>query len=607
SYCRTFGKTEAELIGQTFMPLVHADDREGTLKAMEALHHPPHTAVLEQRARTRDGWRWLSWADTALLDASGRVTAIIGVGRDITERKQAEAALKESRDLFDSFMGHLPALAFIKDRRGRYIYTNAWYRTHFKDGRGSRLGKTDLELWPTETARELMANDHTVLTEKRILSVLETTQYRGEIQYWQVTKFPLYKEDEALYVGGVAFDISDRMKTEEAKQELEFRLLQTQKMEAIGTLAGGIAHDFNNILSAIIGFTEMSLLDIPPDSGLSGNLRKVLQAGGRARDLVKQILTFSRQSQMDPRPIQIHPIVKEAMKLLRASLPATLQMDAVVQPAGPVMADPTQIHQLVMNLCTNARDAMEGRDGTLTVILEPFVMEADEAARYPRLRPGTFAKLKVCDTGQGIPAHVLEKIFDPFFTTKGEGRGTGMGLAVVHGIVDRIGGAIAVDSQVGRGACFTIYLPVIDEKPSDVLPASLEVPGGSERILFVDDEAFQADLGRQLLGRLGYRVSAFTRSPEAWQAFQDDPQAFDLVITDMTMPELTGDELARRIMSLRPDLPVVLCTGYSERIGEETAAELGIRGFVMKPVVIRELALLLRDILDGVSGPARGA
>jgi CheY-like chemotaxis protein len=204
----------------------------------------------------------------------------------------------------------------------------------------------------------------------------------------------------------------------------------------------------------------------------------------------------------------------------------------------------------------------------------------------------------VCDTGQGIPSHVLEKIFDPFFTTKGEGRGTGMGLAVVHGIVERIGGAIKVDSTPGEGTCFIIFLPVIDDRPARVLPVSLKVPGGTERILFVDDESFQTDLGQQMLGRLGYRVTAFTRSRDALEAFQADPAAFDLVITDMTMPELTGDALARQIMALRPNLPVILCTGYSERITEEAASALGIRGFVMKPVVIRELALLLREILD---------
>jgi len=598
SYCRAFGKTEEELLGQVFMPLVHEDDRASTAKAMEALYHPPYTAFLEQRARTKDGWRWLSWADTALLNAAGQVAEIIGVGRDITERKQAEEALKESRDLFDSFMRHLPALAFIKDRKGRYIYTNQAYCTLFDEPQGYRLGKTDMALWDEEGAQELMANDRLALKQNRILNAVEKTQYEGETQYWQVSKFPLYKDGEAHYLGGVAFDISDRMKTEEAKQELEFQLLQTQKMEAIGTLAGGIAHDFNNILSAIIGFTEMSLLDATPESGLTGNLQKVLQAGGRARDLVKQILTFSRQSQMDPKPVEPRLIIKEALKLLRASLPTTVKMDVMIEPAGMVMADPTQIHQLVMNLCTNARDAMENIDGTLTVILEPVVMGAEEAARYPRLTPGPYCKLTVCDTGQGIPSHVLEKIFDPFFTTKGEGRGTGMGLAVVHGIVERIGGAIKVDSTPGEGTCFIIFLPVIADRPADVLPVSLKMPGGTERILFVDDEPFQTDLGRQMLGRLGYHVSAFTSSLEALANFQAEPEAYDLIITDMTMPEMTGDALASRVMALRPDLPVILCTGYSERITEEAAAAMGIRGFVMKPVVIRELALLLRDILD---------
>jgi len=508
--------------------------------------------------------------------------------------------LQQSRSLFDAFMENLPALAFIKDRQGRYIYTNPHYGRLFDEPPGHRLGKTDQDLWPDEVGRELMANDRRVLEENCISNFVETTTYHGETQYWQVSKFPLYMEGRLTYLGGVAFDISDRMKTEEAKQELEFRLLQTQKMEAIGTLAGGIAHDFNNILSAIIGFTEMSLMDAPPDSGVTENLEKVLRAGGRARDLVKQILTFSRQSQMDPKPIRLQPIVKEALKLLRASLPTTLSMDAIIEPAGMVMADPTQIHQLIMNLCTNARDAMENVEGTLTVILESVVMGAEEAARYPRLSPGNYSKLTVCDTGQGIPSHIMEKIFDPFFTTKGEGRGTGMGLAVVHGIVERIGGAITVNSTPGEGSCFIIFLPIIEDRPSAVLPASLKVPGGCERILFVDDETFQTDLGCQMLGRLGYRVHAFTRSLEALQTFEADPKAFDLVITDMTMPEMTGDVLARSLLAIRPDLPIILCTGYSERITAEAAEALGIRGFAMKPVIIRELALLVRKILDDI-------
>jgi CheY-like chemotaxis protein len=230
--------------------------------------------------------------------------------------------------------------------------------------------------------------------------------------------------------------------------------------------------------------------------------------------------------------------------------------------------------------------------------LEPAVLGAAEAMRYPRLTPGKFCKLTICDTGQGIPRHVQEKIFDPFFTTKGEGQGTGMGLAVVHGIVERIGGAIKVDSTPGEGTCFIIFLPAIDDRPDDVLPVSLKVPGGTERILFVDDESFQTDLGRQMLGRLGYHVTVFNRSRDALEAFQADPGAYDLVITDMTMPELTGDVLARRLMAIRPELPVILCTGYSERVTEEAASALGICGFVMKPVVIRELALLLRKIFD---------
>ncbi|MBL0713172.1 MAG: PAS domain-containing protein [Desulfosarcina sp.] len=403
SYCRTFGRSESELLGQHFMPLVHEEDQAATSKAMESLYHPPYTAYIEQRALTRKGWRWLAWVDTALRDDNGQVEAILGVGRDITEQKVAEAALKESRDLFDSFMHYAPALTFIKDRKGRYVFTNHAFTRVFQEPPGHRIGRTDEELWPAETARMLIENDRKVLAEDRILSTIETVMSGDARLYHMVSKFPLYKDGKPHYVGGVAFDVTDRMKAEEAKQEMESRLLQAQKMEAIGTLAGGIAHDFNNILSAVMGFTEMALQDLDPETIPARNLTKVMAASERARDLVKQILTFSRQERVQPRPVQPRLIVAEVLRLMRASLPTTIRIETHIETDRMVMADSVQIHQLVMNLCTNARDAMENMDGRLSVSLQEENLTAAFTDRHPQLKPGPYVKLTVQDTGHGIP------------------------------------------------------------------------------------------------------------------------------------------------------------------------------------------------------------
>ncbi len=598
SYCRFFGLSASELLGRRFMPLVHEDDRDVTAKAMEALYRPPHTAYLEQRALTQDGFRWLAWADTAVLDDNGEVAAIIAVGRDITEQKQTASALKESRDLFDSFMSHSPALAFIKDDDGRYVYTNLAYTHVFNEAPGYRIGKTDHDLWPEKVAQSLVANDRQVLEGKRILNTIETIEVQGRAQYYMVSKFPLLKEGQPHFLGGIAFDITDRIQAEQTKQELELRLLQAQKMEAIGTLAGGIAHDFNNILSAIMGFTEMVLEDLTPDALPADNLTKVLEASERARDLVKQILTFSRQEEVAPQPVQPKIVIYEVLRLLRASLPTSIRIEERVGSSGVVMADPVQIHQLVMNLCANARDAMEKGEGTITIELEDEQLDTVFTQRYPQLHPGAHVRLTVTDTGRGIPQDIADRVFDPFFTTKREDRGTGMGLAVVHGIVDRLGGVVTMESECGRGAAFTIYLPAVAGDSSEAPLSPPPTGQGGARILFVDDEPLQVDLAIQMLGRMGYRVTAFDRSEEALAAFCHRPDAFDLVITDMTMPEMTGDRLAREILAIRPDVPVILCTGYSEQISEEKAAALGLKGFAMKPLIMADLNTLIQEALD---------
>ncbi len=379
---------------------------------------------------------------------------------------------------------------------------------------------------------------------------------------------------------------------------MESQLRQAQKMEAIGTLAGGIAHDFNNILAAIIGYTEIALQDIPEDSPARRSLLNVLKASGRASDLVKQILAFRRQSEQDPRPVQVKSIVKEALKLLRSTLPTTIAIRQRIVSDDTVLADPTQVHQVLMNLAANAQHAMRESGGELEVDLTSEDLDPALAARHPHLGPGRYLRLRVRDTGTGIAPELRERIFDPFFTTKSDG--SGMGLSVVQGIVQDAGGVIVVDSAPGQGSTFDVFLPVI-RVDAETAPASAPslLRTGSERILFVDDEAIQVDVNQQMLSRLGYQVAAFSDSLAAYDHFRRAPEAFDLVITDMTMPGMTGDILARRILEQRPDLPVILCTGYSETMTREKAEAIGIRGFVLKPVILRELDKILRQVLDG--------
>jgi nitrogen-specific signal transduction histidine kinase/ActR/RegA family two-component response regulator len=385
---------------------------------------------------------------------------------------------------------------------------------------------------------------------------------------------------------------------------LEERARQAQKMEAIGTLAGGIAHDFNNILAAIIGYTELALLDQDEDGPVRRHLGEVMRAADRAQDLISQVMTFSRQSKKDVRPVQPVTIVKEVVRLLRAILPATIELRHDLRSSAFTMADPTQIHQVAMNLCTNAFHAMRKEGGVLTVLLEDVSLDDAFAAAHPGITPGDYVMLKVIDTGQGIAAEIRDQIFDPFFTTKGPGEGTGMGLSLIRGILEDCGGHIVLESTPGEGADFTVYLPAretdaeVRQAIGDISPS----PPRKERILFVDDEETLRRVMEQMLVRMGYRVTTAMGGEEALSIFRKDLHAFDLLITDMTMPQMTGTELAEQVLALRPHMPVILLTGYSEDIDAEKAGALGIKGFLHKPVHFQKLDQLIRDILKEHGG-----
>ena len=477
------------------------------------------------------------------------------------------------------------------------------------------VNRSTLALYEAVSKKELLGSIHRILPQTA-QSVLKTELVamaqagRFEIECINRTlkgndrhlliksSIPPGYEDSWERVFISVYDLTERIEAEKEKKDLGRQLRQAQKMEAVGTLAGGIAHDFNNILSAVIGFTEMAMEDAPPDTALTYNMEQVLQAGLRAKHLVQQILAFSRQSEHEMKPVQLDRIIKEAYALLRASLPTTIDIRMDIQTDAFIMGDPTQMHQVLMNLGTNAGHAMRDRGGRLVVILREATIEELREKGLPRMDAEAYLQLVVQDTGQGIPPTIMDRIFDPFFTTKEHTEGTGMGLSVAHGIIKSHGGLIDVESQVGRGTTFHIYLPKIMPRAKAHHHSALPLPSGSERVLLVDDETMLVDMGRQVLTRLGYQVTACTSSVEALQHFQNDPAGFDLVITDMTMPHLTGKELATALLKIKPALPIILCTGFSETITEETAKRIGIKAFILKPIVMSDLAETMRKVLD---------
>ena len=411
---------------------------------------------------------------------------------------------------------------------------------------------------------------------------------RGRVHH--VTAAPILDRNGQLKnIVHLSRDVTDNRK-------LEGQLRQAQKMEAMGTLAGGIAHDFNNILTPILGYSEIVMQQLETTNPCRAYLGQVVRAARRARDLVKQILSFSRQTEQKFKPMNIAYVIKEALKLLRSSIPASIEIRKNIEAdKSTVMADPTQVHQLLMNLCTNAYHAMRETGGVLSVSLSTTDIGQNEGTDIP---PGCYVTLEVSDTGCGMDELTRERIFEPYFTTKGTGDGTGLGLSIVHGIVTAMDGHIKVTSELGKGSSFVVYFPQVELESSLPISAGEMLRGGNERILVVDDEADIAELHASVLERIGYQVTFMTDSRLALEAIQKDPHQFDLVLTDMSMPNLTGKELSQRLLAIRPGLPIVICTGFSELIDEEKATELGIGGFLMKPVLMTELATCVRKALS---------
>jgi PAS domain S-box-containing protein len=531
--------------------------------------------------------------DVTLLESVSEQIAIA------IDSKRTRDALEESENRYRTIFDGTADAIFVHDMGNRFLDVN--------ELACRRYGYTREELLKLGL-KDIAAHKRIERVYDRVAEIKKTGNFMSEIMHIKKdgTHLPTEMSSKIIeYLGrqavlSVARDISERKKAEEEKKKLEEQLRQAQKMEAIGTLAGGIAHDFNNILSPIIGYTELSLYQLQPDDKAHKNMHEVLKAAERAKNLVKQILTFSRQSEQEPKPIKVGPIVQEVAQLLQATLPSFIQIVLrISEEQGAIMADPTQIHQVLMNLGTNAYHAMRTRGGILEIDLSEVVLAVEDRVNHHNLMPGPYLKLSVSDTGHGISPMVIGRIFDPYFTTKDPGEGTGMGLAVVHGIIKGYKGEISVYSEPEVGTSFHIYLPeIVSEVTLPLSRMPMDAPGGNEKILLVDDEEQIVDMLQQMLLALGYQVTARTSSIEALEAFKAQPERFDLVITDQSMPNMSGAELARMLLQIRKEIPIILCTGFSEVVTEAQAKAIGIREYIMKPIIKNEIAAVIRRTLD---------
>jgi len=582
--------------------LLHPDDRERVLALGERCRRAGSAFDTEYRIVRPDGEvRWIHDRAQVERDASGAPLRMFGTVQDITRRKEAEEELRLAHERFTTVLDGIEATIYAADMETHEIlFMNRYMREAFE---GEHRGEPCWKVFRREDGPcPHCTNDRLLDEEGAPAGVVEWEDRNPVTGRWCINY------DRAIrWVDGrmvrlqVATDITRLKELEEERRQYETRLHQAQKMQSIGTLAGGIAHDFNNILAAMMGYTELALADVPRGSLLEGSLQEVLVAGKRATDLVRRILAFSRQTRVEAKPVRLDSLVEEALGLLRSTIPASVEIreDKGGEPLT-VLADATQIHQVIVNLATNAAHAMEEGGGTMTVRLEALHSIDGKTAELHGLEPGPYARLTVADTGCGVQEEHLSVIFDPYFTTKGPHKGSGLGLSVVHGIVKAHKGHVSVTSRPGRGSAFQVYLPLIAGAAAVQAPRdSLQAPGGRERILFVDDEPAIARMQRMNLEKLGYAVTVFTSSREALDAFRAAPDAFDVVITDMAMPHMDGDRLAAEIKALRPRTPVILCTGFSERANDEALAPLGLDGFLMKPVDRDRMARAVREVLEG--------
>lgn len=594
-----FGYTAAEIVGRhvldTIVPRTESQGRDLTRLMEEICAAPESFAQNVNENMCRDGRRvWIAWTNRIVRDPHGRVVELLSIGTDVTEHRRAEEKLRESEERFRELAETIQEVFWITDpilRRTLYVspaYEKIWGRSCaslLEDGETwlEAVHQDDRER--VRQAAQLRETMHGNYDE-----TFRVVRPDGAIRWIHDRAFPVRNAaGEIVRVVGAAEDITDR-------RQLEEQFHQAQKMEAIGQLAGGVAHDFNNILATILGNVQLALIDTAEEHPARESLGEIQNASLRATSLVQQILAFSRHQPQQRRVIDLSATVREAAGFLRATIPSIVELNCSTDRSAPlVLADATQVYQVIANLCTNAWHALDDQPGRIDVTLEAVTFSADRSPPIARLSPGSFACLTVADSGKGMDAATLERVFEPFFTTKAPGKGTGLGLAVVHGVVQSHSGAITVTSTPGQGTTFTIYFPAATAAPTDIPAASSSAYcGGHEHILYLDDEDSLVSLTTRLLERMGYRVSGFTRAEDALESFRRNPADFDLIITDLNMPGIPGVHFAADLLKVRPDMPIVLCSGHVTSELRELARRTGIREILYKPSTMEELSAVIR-------------
>ncbi len=602
---KIFGYEKKEILGRQVDLLMPDRYKQKHRKGMEQVRSGGKTRVIgetvELEGKRKNGNIFPIELSLAYwkMDDNIFFTAII---RDISIRKQAEDKLKETVERFKSLTNrlHVGYYRNTPGPKGKFIEANRSILKMFgykSMEKFLNVPVSDLYLFSDKRqkiSQEIVRKG--VIKNKRIrLKRKDGTPLIGSVSARSVKN----EKGEIAYFDGIIEDVTERIAAKKKIRELKRQMIQTQKMEAIGTLAGGIAHDFNNILSAIIGYTELALFDTEADSHLHKSLTQSLQAANRATDLIKQILTFSRQAEYKIKSIYVNPLVKEALKMLRSTIPSSVQIkENIASKRLTIKADPTQIHQVVINLVTNASHAVNVDSGVIKVTLKEFVQDKRKTDNYDDIAPGRYARLTVSDNGTGISKENIDHIFDPYFTTKEKYKGTGLGLSVVFGIVETCNGYIKVDSEVNQGTTFDVYFPIVDQKAVNIsADRRSDLPTGRGHILFVDDEPDIMAIQKQFLQQLGYTVTCPTCSTKALEMFRSKPDKFDLIISDMTMPDLTGDKLAQKIKKIRPDIPIILCTGFSEKLNKQQTCQIFFDKILMKPVDIAQMASSIREVI----------
>ncbi len=611
NWLKVLGYKKEEIIGRNFSEFLHPDWKDHFKENFPRFKAVGEVLGVEFEMMKKDGsFILVSFYGKIGKNSNNSFSRTHCIFQDITERRKSENKMIEYTQNLETIFNSTPNILMQVDKYGRIKKINQ-KGAAIDDRRSDELSGILCGNFfnCVNAVDDNICGQGTKCVDCVVKRMIDSTFETGNSQSekeGQITVFSDHKKIKRFFLISTAIIQIDSEKyvllsmiDVTQLNHLEKRLQQSQKMEAIGNLAGGVAHDFNNLLFPIVGLSEMMLDDFPPGSLEHQNLNEIFQAGKRGKELVQQILSFSRQSEHQQIPVHIQKILKEVLKLCRVSIPADIPITPDIQvDCAPVMADPTQIHQIAMNLITNAYHAVEPSGGTITVQLKEASFSHED---YPavQLAPGRYTVLTVTDTGTGIDPVVMNKIFDPYFTTKKNGKGTGLGLSTVYGIVKAHGGDIKVYSEMGKGSCFHVYLPVL-EKSADVASEKQQqpLPTGTEHILLVDDEAPIVHMEKMMLERLGYQITSFTSSVDALTAFKTDPSCFDLIITDMNMPNLNGMKLAEKLTAISPDIPVIICTGFSERINEENAATKGVRGFLMKPLVMKDITQKVREILD---------